>query len=125
MIKIAHARISETGQIEGVVGDQTGKEVCITENVVSGWQYVLRASDAEKRAVIAKAARAAAENDKIGYGQKDRLTMWERWKKAGSVSKIKAKCNCDCSSLVAVCVRHPVRNMWLYWILSGTITTIL
>ena len=104
MVKIVHARISESGQIEGVPGDQTGREVVETENVVSGWQWVIRACSAGKRETIARAASAAAANDRIGYGQKDRLTLWECWKKyAQDIAAIKKKCNCDCSSLVAVC----------------------
>ena len=104
-IRIAHARSSETGTIDGIPGDQTGREVMISDNT-GGWDCVIRACDPGQRLYIAAYAAQIAGNDKIGYGQATRLTLYDAWVQAGKpdFTKIKKKCNCDCSSMVACCV---------------------
>ena len=101
-IKMAHARISEKGTINGAAGDQTGQEVAVTD-FYGNWEWILRPSTSGERAAIVKTALAICANNKVGYSQDDRLSLWSEWKKAGSVEKITKKCNCDCSSFVAVC----------------------
>ena len=102
MIKIAHARSSETGTKNGAPGDQTGKEVAITE-LYGSWEWILRPGTEEERKAIIKTAKEICNNDAIGYSQDKRLTLWEEWKKVKDIKKIKNKCSCDCSSFVAVC----------------------
>lgn len=101
-IRIAHARISEKGTINGAAGDQTGQEVAVTD-IYGSWEWILRPSTRKERAAIVKTAEEICSNNNIGYSQEDRLSLWEQWKKAGSPAKIEKKCNCDCSSFVAVC----------------------
>ena len=104
-IRIAHARSSENGTIDGQPGDQTGREVMISDNT-GGWMSVIRACDPGQRIYIAAYAAQIANNEKIGYSQNTRLTLYDAWVQSGKgdFTKIKKKCNCDCSSMVACCV---------------------
>lgn len=105
-VKIGHASIDERGKIAGGnAGDQTGKEVCSRNWYDGGWNKVIRAKDPRVANKIAKAMEQACANNNIGYDQKQRTTLYELAKAKGwDLSKITTKCECDCSSLVAVCV---------------------
>ena len=103
MIEIVHARHDENGGIAGKAGDQTGHEV--EKSVLcSDWEWIIRPINSNLRHGIASAALEAAENDHIGYSQSDRTSLYKAWRDFGSIGKIEKNCNCDCSSLVAVCV---------------------
>lgn len=105
-VKIAHASIDENGKIAGgKAGDQTGKELCIRNWYSHPWNKVIRAKSPEVAEKIAKSAEQACANNCIGYDQKQRTTLYDLAKaKSWDLSKITTKCECDCSSLVAVCV---------------------
>ena len=108
-VKIGHASIDENGRAQGgKAGDQTGKEVC-TRNWYKhskGWR-VLRCTDQIKAGMIADAMRAAAENDKIGYDQGQRLTLYDQASKVGfDPGKVNVACETDCSALVRVCLAY-------------------
>lgn len=107
-MKLAHARINERGTvIGGLSGDQTGKEVCLTDFQIPQrpWNMVLRHPNGKIRAAIAKSAASICVNDMIGYDQGDRLSLDKQAKVVGyDFSKIKNPCSCDCSSMVAACV---------------------
>ena len=101
---IGNARISEHGTVNGTKGDQTGKEV-MTQPWSSGgtWQYVIRPKSSTVAKKIATAMSQACANNNIGYSQADRLSLNTAAVKTGyNLAKV-GKCNCDCSSLVAVC----------------------
>ena len=103
-VMIGNARISEHGTVNGTKGDQTGKEV-MTQTWASGgtWQYVIRPTSSTVATKIANAMKAACANNNIGYSQADRLSLNLLAVKNGyNLAKV-GKCNCDCSSLVAVC----------------------
>lgn len=104
-VLIGHASLGENGKIAGGnAGDQTGKEVC-TRTWYAGWNKVIRAKDPKVAEKIAKCMEQACANDNIGYDQKQRTTLYELAKAVNwDLSKITTKCECDCSSLVAVCV---------------------
>lgn len=105
MVKIAHARISEKGTIEGVAGDQTGHEVEISDWYSGGWVTVYRPNSSIDAAVIANTAVSAANNSCIGYSQEDRTSLYIEGQKYGfNLDKISTLCNTDCSALVSVCV---------------------
>lgn len=111
-VKIGHARIAENGTVNGVGGDQTGREVCISnwyadEN--SGkWLFMLRpktAALAEKSAVFCEKVCA---NPNVGYGQLQaptRNTLHAEVLKVGyeHPERITTPCNCDCSSFMQEC----------------------
>ena len=105
-VKIGHASLDENGKISGgAVGDQTGREVCTRNWYSYGWNKVIRAKDTGIAEKIAKAMEQACANDNIGYDQSQRTTLYVQAKaKNWDLSKITTKCECDCSSLVAVCV---------------------
>lgn len=101
---IGNARIAETGGVNGAKGDQTKKEV-MTQSWSTGgtWGYVIRPKSATVAAKIANAMKAACSNNNIGYSQADRLSLYKLASKNGYKLDKVGKCNCDCSSLVAVC----------------------
>ena len=105
-VKIGHASIDERGKIAGgAAGDSTGKEVCTRSWYSKPWTCVIRPKDSAKAEKIAKAMEQACENNKIGYDQGQRTTLYTQAKAVGwDISKISTACECDCSSLVAVCV---------------------
>lgn len=105
-VKIGHASIDENKKAHGgKAGDQTGKEVFTRSWYSHPWAYVIRAKDSKARERIAKAMEQACANNNIGYDQYQRTTLFALAKeKAWDISKVAKKCECDCSSLVAVCV---------------------
>ena len=113
-VKIGHASIDENGRAQGgKAGDQTGKEVCIRNwyKHSKGWR-VLRCTDPIKAGMIADAMRAAAETDKIGYDQGQRLTLYDQASKVGfDPGKVNVACETDCSALVRVCLAYAGINV--------------
>jgi hypothetical protein len=105
MVIIGSARIDERGNAsQGKAGDQTCKEVA-TEPYYRhrlGW-YLLRPKEAAVANKLAQAMREGCANDNIGYSQSDRYGVLNNLKIYGSIAKIKAKTNADCSSLVRAC----------------------
>lgn len=105
-VKIGHASIDENRKAKGgVAGDQTKKEVCTRAWYSYPWTSVIRPKDSTVAEKIAKAMEQACANDNIGYDQYQRTTLYIQAKANNwDLSKITTACECDCSSLVAVCV---------------------
>ena len=105
-VKIGHASLDENKTARGgVAGDQTSKEVCTRSWYNKPWTAVIRPKNSAAAEKIAKAMEQACANDNIGYDQNQRTTLYTKAKEADwDLSKITEKCECDCSSLVAVCV---------------------
>lgn len=105
-VMIGHASIDENGKAQGgAAGDQTGKEVCTRTWYSKPWTCVIRANSSIVAEKIAKAMEQACANDKIGYDQSQRTTLYTQAKACGwDLSKITTACETDCSALVAVCV---------------------
>lgn len=105
-VKIGHASIDENNTARGGnAGDQTLKEVCTRSWYNKPWTSVIRPKDSTVAEKIAKAMEQACANDKIGYDQNQRTTLFTQAKALNwDLSKITTACECDCSSLVAVCV---------------------
>lgn len=103
-VYIGHASIDENGKTSGgMTGDQTGKEVCVRTWYNKPWNTVVRAKDPVKAEKIAKAMEQACANENIGYDQSNRMSLYEQAKGLNwDISKV-GLCECDCSSLVAVC----------------------
>jgi hypothetical protein len=106
MVKIGHASSDENNKAKGgKAGDQTCKEVVIRDWYKREWSTVFRAKDSSVAEKIAQAMEQACANNNIGYDQGQRTTLYEHAKKLNwNITKINNKCECDCSSLVAVCV---------------------
>lgn len=105
-VTIGHASLDENKKVKGgAAGDQTGKEVCTRTWYSKPWSCVIRPKDGAKAELIAKAMEQACANDKIGYDQGQRTTLYTQAKAVNwDISKVTTACECDCSSLVAVCV---------------------
>jgi hypothetical protein len=106
VIKIGQASRDERGRYSGgIAGDQDGKEVAIREWYNRPWNKVLRAKKPAVAEKIAKAMEDACANDRIGYDQGQRTTLYKLCRANGfNVSAINEPCETDCSALVAVCV---------------------
>ena len=104
-VKIGHASIDEHGKISGgVAGDQTKTELCIRTWYSKPWEFVLRCKDSFKAEKMAVACEQGCTNDKIGYDQSQRNTLYTQGKKVNyDLSKITTACECDCSSFMTVC----------------------
>lgn len=108
-VRIGSARMDENGRATGgKAGDQTGVEVS-TQNWYKhskGW-VLLRAKDQAKALLIAKAMRAACDNNKIGYDQNQNQTLWNEAKKVGyDPAKVTTACETDCARLVRLCCAY-------------------
>ena len=104
-VTIVSARIDENGKAHGgKAGDQTKNEVS-TQNWYlhsKGWR-VFRCKDPAKAEKMAKNMKAAADNQNIGYDQWQRHTLYKAAKGVGfDMSKVKTKCETDCSALIRV-----------------------
>lgn len=107
---IANSGHDENGRYTGgKAGDQTGTEWYVRswyDYPYGGWGCILRHPDKKVRKMIAKLAKAAANNDKIGYDQGQRETFWLQLKTVNyDPAKITKKCEADCSSGVAAIVK--------------------
>lgn len=92
----------------GEAGNQTGKELRIQPwyKNKKGWR-VFRAKSADVRTALAWDMRAACENPHIGYDQHERNTLYKVAALDGfDCSKVTTDCECDCSSLVRVCLAY-------------------
>lgn len=98
---IVHARIDERGKISGgSAGDQARELVVQTLSSSGSWAYILRPP--KNADTMIRQAYAAAANDNIGYDQLQRTTLYSKAKATNwDLSKV-GKCECDCSSLIAV-----------------------
>lgn len=97
---LSNSGMDENGRFSGgTAGDNTGKEWNIVNWYSYPWNCVIRHSNPEIRAKIANLATKAAKNNNIGYDQNQRDTFWKELKKVNyDPSKIKTKCESDCSA---------------------------
>ena len=104
-IKIGHASLDENRGIHGgAAGDQTGGEVYTRTWYNANWDVVLRPKNADLAEASARACEAACTNNKIGYDQYSRNTLYRYAKLVNfDLSKVTDECECDCSSLMHVC----------------------
>ena len=100
---ISNCSIDERGKISGgKPGDNNGKEWRVRSWYNYPWNVVLHHPNPEVRKKAAELARAAANNNNIGYNQHKRTTFWKELQKVGyKPEAIKNKCDADCSAGVA------------------------
>lgn len=92
----------------GEAGNQTGRELKKQAWYLSskGWR-VFRAKETNVAKRIADDMRFAIANKNIGYDQGQRNTLYNLASKVGfDCSKVTTPCECDCSSLVRVCLAY-------------------
>lgn len=106
-VYIGNAVGDEHGKASGgKPGDQTGREVKIQAWYLNkkGWRVFRPCHVAEK---LVYDMKAACENDNIGYSQEKRNTLYNVSKPYGfDCAKVETPCECDCSSLVRVCILY-------------------
>ena len=106
---IGSARIDENGRAYGgAAGDQTGREVMTQAYYTHklGW-YVLRPKIAAQAEAIAADMEAMCANDKIGYDQLQRNSLYKISEPVGfDCAKVATACETDCSGGVRVCCAH-------------------
>lgn len=108
-VYIGNAVGDEHGKASGgEPGNQTGKELRIQPwyKNKKGWR-VFRAKSYEVAQKLAYDMRAACDNPNIGYDQKQRNTLWnvaDRFE--FDCKEVNEPCECDCSSLVRVCLAY-------------------
>lgn len=86
----------------GKAGDQTGAEWRIINWYNRPWKCVLRHPDPNVRKLISQMAKAAANNNNIGYDQGQRTTFWTQLQAVNYYPEnIKVPCEADCSAGVA------------------------
>lgn len=103
-IKIGHSSINEYGKITGGrEGDQTGREVVIAKWYYGGWNLMLRPKTSELAEKSAKFVEQICANNNVGYCQNGRNSLYKYAKAVNfDGTKIKNKCECDCSSFMHV-----------------------
>ena len=114
MIKIGHARSSETKSKNGVAGDQTKEEVSITDFYTADWLYVFRPKSNDIAETIAHFVERCCLNDKIGYSQNSRYTLFYQIRKGIEPDHITEYCDCDCSSLVMCALYYCHLASYMY-----------
>lgn len=118
--KVSNCGHDENGKYSGgKAGDQTGTEYQIKDwyKYSGGWDVVFRFKNEKYASELATVAKAAANNNNIGYDQGDRGTYYTALKAANwKPSKITTKCEADCSAstsanLIAVGNRLNVKGL--------------
>lgn len=108
-VYIGNAVGDEHGKAHGgEPGDQTGKELRIQPwyKNKKGWR-VFRPKSYEVAQKLAYDMRAACDNPNIGYDQKQRNTLYNVAQRFGfDCKEVNEPCECDCSSLVRVCIAY-------------------
>lgn len=102
MVRVSNCGHDENNRYSGgKAGDQSGTEWYLIpwyQYSNGGWNYVLRWKDNEIANLFADLAIEAAQNDLVGYDQRQRNTFWTQLQAAGyRPSKIKVACETDCS----------------------------
>lgn len=109
IVYIGNAVGNEKGTANGgEPGDQTSREVRVQPWYLNkkGWR-VFRPKSAEVAQKLVYDMKAACENENIGYNQSQRNTLYNASKQyAFDCAKVDEPCECDCSSLVRVCVLY-------------------
>lgn len=106
---VAHAKQNEHGQATGGQPGDQGGEVIIEPWYLRGqnglvWDVVYRFPDPVKAGMIADFAAACANTDKIGYDQERRASLYYQCVDHAFDLAAIGICDCDCSSLAAVCM---------------------
>lgn len=108
-IKIGHASSSENYSAHGTAGDQrSGEEVCVRDNynIIENLKpnVLLRPKTSTLANASAIACEAGCANNKIGYSQSGRNTLYSLAKDVNfDLADVSSPCNTDCSAFMTVC----------------------
>lgn len=119
-----YASLSENGTVDGVKGDQTKNEVKLGKVYDFGQDTVLRFTNPSRATMFVSMCKVFAENDIVGYSQKDRYSLYTELGNRGfgyqrvmnDLANGKfPKCNADCSSFVSAMISLAYgRGMGVY-----------
>ena len=108
-VYIGNAVGDEHGKARGgEPGNQTRKELRIQPwyKNKKGW-LVFRPKSEEVAEKLVYCMKAACDNPNIGYDQSERNTLYRAAENVGfDCAKVETPCECDCSSLVRVCLAY-------------------
>lgn len=116
-MRIAHASKDENNSAKnGKSGDQTGKEVCVRSWYSKPWTVLLRYPDRSVRQRIAEIAEILANDNLIGYDQKERNTLHDVLKACdydlNTFFLRGQKVETDCSAFVTcVCIAAGIKGL--------------
>lgn len=101
------ASIDENGKAKGgAAGDQNGKEVKTGNWYDFGQKIVLRFKDRTKAKKAAQTMKTLCTGNYVGYDQNQRTTLYTEMQKVGwDASKLKTKCETDCSAMMSPVLR--------------------
>ena len=101
------ASIDERGNARGgSAGDQNGKEVKTGNWYDFGQKIVLRFKDRAKAKKAAQTMKTLCTGNYVGYDQNQRTTLYKEMQKVGwDASKLKTKCETDCSAMMSPVLR--------------------
>lgn len=101
-VKCGYASIDERGKVSGgKPGDQTGREVLVSNWYNFGQTAVYRWKDRNKAKAFAQCIESLCNNSADGYNQTKRTTLNSELKKLKwDYKKLKTPCETDCSGLV-------------------------
>ena len=103
-IKIGQASLGETGGRNQQPGNQTGRELNISNWYNGRWLGILRYKSRKKAERAAQTCEAAIKNRNIGYDMDNRNTAYEAARAVGwDVSRITKPVESDCSALMMLC----------------------
>ena len=103
-IKIGQASLGETGGRNQQPGNQTGRELNISNWYNGRWLGILRYKSRKKAELAAQTCEAAIKNRNIGYDMDNRNTAYEAARAVGwDVSRIAKPVETDCSALMMLC----------------------
>lgn len=103
-VRIGQASRGESGIMNQIAGNQTGRELNTAVWHDGGWNLILRPRDRAVAERMAKACEAGVSNPRIGYDQLQRNTLRYCAMAAGwDLTKIEEPCETDCSAFMAVC----------------------
>ena len=109
-VRLAQASINEWGGTHGgEAGNQkrtAGKldgELNVRDWYDRPWPYLIRPKNPEDGKKMAATALACVKNEKIGYDQNERQTLYKQMKANNWDATKVGPCETDCSSLWGVC----------------------
>lgn len=104
----AWASISEKGTKNGKKGDQNGKEVKVGDYYNFGQTTCIRFRNVADGRKCGKIAKQLANDERFGYGQNDRESSFNAFRKIGwnieRIGELKNTYNTDCSMLAVLCI---------------------
>ena len=103
-VRIGHASTGENGGRNNVAGDQTGKEVKISNWYKNNWNLILRPKTSELAEEMARVCEFLCKHPYVGYDMNDRNTLHSLLKsKNYDLNALDKPVGTDCSAFMTLC----------------------